>query len=158
MSSKKNTEQLTLWSEEVLASLSQSPENGEDLKIQEETSCLNIAELLEPFARNTSSGKTSREHFQATKDGTFLPSSGRWLTSGIAYAGECSMLNGLESPKEDVECSLSEVLEKTPVDSKFYLSERAAKGILERAKKRGKTIPPKLKAALINMIKITSIG
>ena len=113
MHSKKNMDILTSWLVDHLVKPSQSLGNDSDSRTLEETSCLNIAELLEPFIRNTSSGRTSRAHFQATKDGTFLPSLGKWSTSGIVCAGECSMLSTLESPKEGVESSLSDVLEKT---------------------------------------------
>ena len=43
--------------------------------------------------------------------------------------------------------SLSQVLE-TQTPQKYFLSDRAKQGILERARKRGKTLPPLLKAAL----------
>ncbi len=46
-------------------------------------------------------------------------------------------------------CSLSEVLETGPVPERFFLSGRACSGILRRAEKRGKELPPQLQAALM---------
>jgi hypothetical protein len=46
-------------------------------------------------------------------------------------------------------CSLSDVLEETPrVPQRFYLSQRACEGILRRAERRGKELPPMLEQAL----------
>ena len=53
-----------------------------------------------------------------------------------------------ESRKGAVVCSLSEMLETGPIDPRYYLTEKACRGILRRAEKRGKTLPPPLEAAL----------
>lgn len=45
-------------------------------------------------------------------------------------------------------CSLVEVLEAGPLPTRFYLSSRAATGILRRAERRGKTLPERLELAL----------
>ena len=44
--------------------------------------------------------------------------------------------------------SLAEVLEVGPLPPRFYLSAKACAGILRRAGKRGKALPPMLEAAL----------
>jgi hypothetical protein len=44
--------------------------------------------------------------------------------------------------------SLSEVLETGPLPPRFSLSAKACSGILRRAERRGKALPPMLKAAL----------
>jgi len=44
--------------------------------------------------------------------------------------------------------SLSEVLETGPLPEKYSLSPRACRGICARAERRGKALPPMLKAAL----------
>jgi len=44
--------------------------------------------------------------------------------------------------------SLSQILETGPIPRRFYLSSLACRGILRRAEKRGKTLPPSLQAAL----------
>ena len=50
-------------------------------------------------------------------------------------------------PNVAEECFLWQVVE-TDVLPKYYLSNRAKAGILDRAGKRGKNLPPLLKAAL----------
>jgi hypothetical protein len=45
-------------------------------------------------------------------------------------------------------CSLSDTLETGDVPQRFFLSAIACKGILRRAEKRGKQLPPALEQAL----------
>jgi hypothetical protein len=53
------------------------------------------------------------------------------------------------SPSDDGVCSLSHVLEDSrDVPERFYLSQKACAGILRRAERRGKTLPPLLLEAL----------
>ncbi len=47
-----------------------------------------------------------------------------------------------------VACSLSDILETGDVPQRFFLSAKACTGILRRAEKRGKTLPPQLARAL----------
>ena len=56
-----------------------------------------------------------------------------------------------ESPNVDVESHLSQILEAQPQE-KYYLSAKACQGILRRAERRGKKLPPMLKQALYEMI------
>jgi hypothetical protein len=58
------------------------------------------------------------------------------------------MPNTGESPREERESTLSQILEETPLQ-KYYLSEKACLGILKRAEKRGKELPEILRRALI---------
>ena len=116
-------------------------------------------------------GRMYREHFQAIKgkiseksskashasqtdqlqfldlrreDGEQLDAS--WETVSQS-PGECLMLNTGESPSVAVESSLSQILQDGQLQ-KYYLSARACEGILRRAQKRGKDLPPILKKAL----------
>jgi hypothetical protein len=73
---------------------------------------------------------------------------GGWSTSGMAWPGGFWTRDSSASPSEGVVCSLSAVLETRPVPRKYWLSARAAAGILRRAEKRGKTLPPRLMTAL----------
>lgn len=59
----------------------------------------------------------------------------------------CSTLNSSEWPSDGAACSLSAILEPNP-DPKFYLSPKACRGILRRAEKRGRELPPPLLKAL----------
>lgn len=60
-------------------------------------------------------------------------------------------LNFGESPSVARESTLSQILEAN-VPEKYYLSARACEGILRRAERRGKALPPILKEALLQMI------
>ena len=60
-----------------------------------------------------------------------------------------------ECPKEEKESHLLQILEgKAP--AKYYLSERACRGILRRAKEKGKTLPTPLYIALIRQSRFKS--
>ena len=125
------------------------------------------------FDQDSWCGKTSLEHSAPTKEKTSgLPSkgqsgsrsrtlptfhylqkeSGRWLTAGWGTAGpsptEFSTRSFGECPNADVESRLSQILEDKP-HQKYSLSAKACAGILNRASRRGKPLPPELEAALI---------
>ncbi len=63
--------------------------------------------------------------------GYWMPSTSEWPSDGSASL-----------------CSLSEVLEAGPVQTRYFLSATACKGILRRADKRGKDLPTALLRAL----------
>ena len=71
----------------------------------------------------------------------------KWEDDG-ALRGECSTRNTGESPNVAVESHLSQILEATP-HGKYCLSGKACRGILRRAERRGKALPPVLKAVLL---------
>lgn len=75
------------------------------------------------------------------------PFSGPWPNSGMGARGVCWTCNTSEFPKDAVGSSLSDVLEPE-VDPKYFLSPKACRGILRRARKRGKQLPPSLGRAL----------
>ena len=58
------------------------------------------------------------------------------------------MRNSGVSPREERDCSLSAILLEH-VPRRYYLSRRACRGILRRAKERGKPLPPQLELALL---------
>ena len=68
--------------------------------------------------------------------------------------GEFSTLNTSEWPNDAVVCSLSSVLDPAQsIPSRFFLSSKACAGILRRAEKRGKELPPLLLEALMQVAK-----
>ncbi len=67
--------------------------------------------------------------------------------------GELLMHNTLEFPKDVKESTLSQILIAN-VPEKYYLSQKACLGILNRASKRGKELPLMLKIALENQAKV----
>lgn len=64
-----------------------------------------------------------------------------------AWLGRSGRLNTSACPKGAIESSLLQILQAT-VPSKYYLSRTACRGILRRAKERGKPLPPQLELAL----------
>lgn len=91
-----------------------------------------------------------------TEDGRLEPSSGGWQNSGMGGRTESLTLSTCEwtassalFPSDDVVCSLSDILVTHGVPLQYFLSERACAGILRRAEKRGKSLPPLLREALL---------
>lgn len=74
---------------------------------------------------------------------------GRFYWEDISpWHGGAWMRNSGVSPREERDCSLSAILlERVP--RRYYLSRRACRGILRRAKERGKPLPPQLELALL---------
>ena len=143
-----NPEQSTFWSEELLASLSPSPASEKDLLTPVATSPSPFLDWLTNSNPSGLSGKTSPVSCRQTEDGILVPSSGRWGNSAMGGPCESWTLNTLESPSVAVESSLSLVLETGELPQRFFLSEKACAGILRRAGKRGKALPPMLEQAL----------
>lgn len=160
-----DTDQLTFLSEEALASL--SPLQGVEKVCKENPdSCSSTFELFasscEPrggLRRGTSSGRTSRDAFRATRGETSDAYSTSWKTAGISWRGERWTRNlpeYLTGQRVDSEgryrnaagaSSLSEVLE-VRAPRTYSLSARACEGIIRRAEKRGKPLPSVLRDAL----------
>ena len=146
-------EQLTLFAEEHLVSLSPSQDSEEDSATTEAILLSRFAEWLISCAPNTSSGKTLPDVCHPMEDGTLVPSQGRWQNSGIHSDGVCLTHNTLESPKDAEESFLLDVLQDSQsISDKYCLSQKAAEGILRRAKRRGKTLPETLETALRSLI------
>jgi hypothetical protein len=128
---------------------------------------LTMFDLLEESLPASSSGKTSPASFQPkiTHSGAFwehLPAKmtrsshqgadGQTLVLLMApreqWRGESLTPNISEWPNAAAVCSLSQVLEQGSIPQRFFLSSTACAGILRRAEKRGKSLPPSLHAAL----------
>ena len=128
------------------------------------------------YTQDLLSGKTSPEHSAAKEEKTcessskslsklpnrpplclrFLKKDGLMPTviaeTDGALLTEFLMLNTGESPSVVVESTLSSILEAN-VPEKYHLSAKACEGILRRAERRGKELPPMLKEALEQQIK-----
>lgn len=87
----------------------------------------------------------------ATPERTWRSSSGSWPNSGMGGPTGCLTLSTSESPKDAAGCSLSDVLETQPVPQKYFLSPKAATGILRRAERRGRKLPGALEEALMGL-------
>ena len=121
-------------------------------------------------------GKTFPGHSAATKETTSAPFWKNWPALRIpkfqsldlrtgngqkqalsaemdgALRGELSTLNTGECPSVAVVSTLSQILE-ADAPQKYSLSAKACEGILRRAKRRGKELPPMLREALEYMIR-----
>ncbi len=140
--------QSTFLLEEPPANPSALRGSAKGLPTPEATSCLRFLQSLNVTGLDGLCGKTSPASCHRTQDGTLEPSSGRWGSWGMGSPTEFSTLNGSEWPKDAAVCSLSDILETGSVPQKFFLSPKACAGILRRAEKRGKALPPALRDAL----------
>ena len=148
--------QSTFLLEEPPAKASQSLDFAKDLVTHAETSCSPILPLLHNISPSGWFGRTSPASCLANEDGILEPSSGRWASSGMGSPTECLTLNTSEWPSDAAVCSLSDTLETGDVPQRFYLSAKACQGILRRAEKRGKKLPPQLHKALHSVAQETS--
>jgi hypothetical protein len=90
-----------------------------------------------------------------TADGANAESS-RLLLDVLDWRGESLTLNIPEFPNfrgrsrsEGDVSSLSDILVRGSIPQRYYLTAKCAVGILRRAERRGKPLPPVLKEALI---------
>ena len=79
-----------------------------------------------------------------------------WEIDGVSL-GEFTTHSFGESPKCAVESRLSQILEDNP-HPKYSLSAKACMGILKRASRKGKDLPPILKDALIQQVTRSKLG
>ena len=148
--------QISMFSlEERPASLSVSPDSVREWMIRAATWPSSILDLLHATGPVGWFGKTCPASCPATEDGILVPFSGAWGNSGMGSPTECLTLNMSEwtaslvpSRNADAVCSLSDILETAAVPARYYLSRKACAGILRRAEKRGKVLPPQLAHAL----------
>ena len=170
------TDKSTCSSGGRLARTSPLPENGWDLAVSAASSLSTLYDFALKLERAGGCGKMSPRHFQATTERTsqdlFLSSAAgtspcRMTVGGSqgsspelpvisVYAGEYLTLNTPEFPNfqgrsrsEGSVSSLSDILIIGNIPLKYYLTVKCAEGILRRAERRGKPLPPVLKAALI---------
>ena len=100
--------------------------------------------------RSASSAKKPPLFLCLSADGQQPDALMEWGGIGALH-GVYSMHSFGECPSAAVESHLSQILEDSP-RQKYYLSEKACQGILRRAERRGKELPPVLKKALMEMI------
>lgn len=101
--------------------------------------------------------KTYPDYCRVTKGAISQSSSFHWKTQGIGAHGEYWTRNGSESPNDAVVSSLSDILMRD-VPERFYLSPKAATGILRRCAKRRRTLPEALRHALTRLATMGGSG
>jgi hypothetical protein len=111
--------------------------------------------LFQP--EGTSSSRTFPDYFPAKADEISPSFSRRWPSSGFTTSpGECWTADTSECPSGGgVSSCLADVIQDN-VASKYFLSPRAAAGILRRAEKRGRELPSHLLAALEAVARTTT--
>ena len=137
----------TSWWGGVPAKPSRWPEREPGSWMSEVLSCSNMSALYEKLSQHGVYGKTSPVSCRRTEDGLLLPSKGSWKTAGIRSHGACWTRSSSELPKGAAVSFLSDTLEPN-APLRYYLSQRACLGILRRAERRGRDLPPQLKLAL----------
>lgn len=112
--------------------------------------------LFEDSSHDLLSSKTSPVYFLQIGEQISEESSFDWPKSGtVLRHGSHWIPNSLALPREGAECSgfprvtLSQILQKD-APSKYWLSKKACAGILRRAAKRGKSLPPQLEQAFLS--------
>lgn len=121
-------------------------------KMYQEPSALTKEKISELSSKKQSKSSTKKLplFLSLRTDGQQADALPTWVENG-ALRGEFLTHSFGESPKDAVESHLSQILEDYP-HQKYYLSEKACKGILRRAERRGKDLPPMLRQALLEMI------
>ena len=140
--------QLTFSSEERPASPSASPDSVRAWMMRAVTWPSFILAWLTACAPAGWFGRTSPVSCRLTEDGRLEPLLEGWQNSGMGGPTESLTLSTSEFPSAAVACSLSDILETGAVPRRFYLSPKACAGLLRRAARRGKELPPALHHAL----------
>ena len=141
-------EQSTFLWEEHPANLSPSLDSEKDWMTLVATSCLPILQLLQSISPPGLFGKMSQGFYQVTEDTTLPHYFEGWGSSGMGSPTEFLTLNTSEFHSGVGVCLLLDVLEVGNVPQRYFLTPLACQGILRRAEKRGKELPPMLRTSL----------
>ena len=103
--------------------------------------------ILEPSLSKPPESQTITPLFLDCRTGSHgLTPEPLWETDGLSLGAYTTHSFGA-SPRDARDSALSQILEDRP-HPRYYLSARACQGVLNRAQKRGKDLPPILKEAL----------
>ncbi len=144
-------DQLTFFAEEPPANPSQSQDSEEEWMTSAVTWRSNILNWLREKGPAGWFGRTSLACCLQMEDGTLAPSSEAWPNSGMGGPTESLMLSTSEFPSGAAASSLLDILEIGDLPPRYSLSATACKGILRRAARRGKELPPQLRLALLSV-------
>jgi site-specific DNA-cytosine methylase len=130
------------------ARIGRSRDRERDCAASVARSFTSLRESCTSFDPLGSSSRMFPDFSVVTTEETLRKSSGfSWSSAGMGFNGVCLTASFSESPSAAVVCSLSDVLE-SHAPPRFFLSAKAAKGILRRTQKRGRTLPTRLQKAL----------
>lgn len=148
---------LTSSAEGSPARTSPSPENGQDSQANAPDCSSRPPESLTLFSgmEDGFSLRMFPDSFPRMGELTSGSFSRRWPTSGFTTSpGECWTVDSSECHNDGgAFSSLPDVLE-ADVPPRFYLSPRAAAGIIRRAEKRGRSLPRELDRALTELARL----
>ena len=103
--------------------------------------------ISSPSSKKPQKSRIKMPLYLDLRGGGGLQAVASWEEGG-ALRGAYMMLSFGECPKEERESRLSQILEEQPLQ-KYSLSAKACRGILRRAKARGKELPKVLEAVLM---------
>jgi len=118
-----------------------------DFELPAPASSSSLHESLESYGPAGCWSRMFQGFTQAMQARISISSSTRLPNAGMVWRGECWIASISEFPNDAAESTLSAILE-AHVPQRFYLSAKAARGILRRAERRGKELPSALMQAL----------
>ena len=145
---EETQEQLTLFVADSPARIYQWPESARGLLENGLDYGSSLRELLTNLSRDGLLLKTSPVYYPQIEGQTLPLSFDGWSNAGMAFAGGYLTLSISEFPSGASASSLSDILETGDLPRRFFLSSTACRGILRRAARRGKELPPALENAL----------
>ena len=145
------------WSEDPPARHSQLPVSEKEWMTHVVTYPSSISDLLNDLSRSGLCTKMSQDSCHRSLDQTFRPSSQRWLNAAMGSPTECWTHSSTAFPSDGAEySSLAAVLETGDIPQRYFLTARAASGVLRRSLLRGKELPPLLLQALMAQAGLTA--
>lgn len=139
LKSQKHQDQLMFSWEVPPVRVSPSAACDEVLLTRAVTWPSNFWHWLKEFKPSGFYGKTSWESSVQRAEMPLQPSSTSWGNAGMGGPTECWTLNSLESPSVAVGSSLSDIVETGDHLQQYCLSQTAARGLVARAIRWGKT-------------------
>ena len=114
----------------------------------------NAEKTLGAYSKKFAELKIKMPQYLDLRKGSGVQADASWGMD-TQWLGEYTTHSFGEYPSEERESRLSQILEDHP-HPKYCLSARACQGILTRAQRRGKALPPILKEALENQVRTLS--
>lgn len=143
-----SSDEWTLFAVEHHAKTSPLRGNGPGSRANDQSWSSTWSHLRHMWGLDGSCTRTSPDFSPATGDGISPLFSITWPTAAFTTSsGALLTASTSESPNVAVECSLSQVL-LSHAEPRYFLSAKAATGILRRASRRGRTLPQPLEEAL----------
>lgn len=127
--------------------------NGQDSTDRGADCFTGLWSWLGQFAQDGSSWKMSRGSSRPTEAPPLSQLSTKWKKAGIWGGGLRATRSTSVCPRTGSASSLSQVLEPT-VPIKSLLTAAACRGIIRREEKNGRALPPPLRAALEDTIRL----